>query len=135
MKRLKIAEKITSHRDKRCIQNFNKFQNFWQQNMKNLQDTRRRVCVTSNLNRQTNMINQWAKANGYSPSEIIIRRDEGVSAYHGDNLKQDAELGRFIIDAEKGLIPAGSILLTENHDRGASGEDFRLQRAVDCLSG
>ncbi len=69
------------------------------------------------LARQTGMIEKWVQDNGRSLGEISILKDEGVSAYGGDNLKEGAALHSFIRNAENGLVPHGSVLLVENTDR------------------
>jgi DNA invertase Pin-like site-specific DNA recombinase len=43
--------------------------------------------------------------------------DDGVSAWKGLNTTPDHELGRFIADARRKLIPPGDCLLIENYDR------------------
>jgi hypothetical protein len=46
-----------------------------------------------------------------------IRVDDGVSAFKGLNATPEHELGRFLAEARKGLIPPGDCLLLENWDR------------------
>jgi DNA invertase Pin-like site-specific DNA recombinase len=43
--------------------------------------------------------------------------DDGVSAFKGLNATPDHELGKFLAEARRGLIPAGDCLLIENYDR------------------
>jgi DNA invertase Pin-like site-specific DNA recombinase len=43
--------------------------------------------------------------------------DDGVSAFHGLNATPGHQLGQFLAEARKGLIPAGDCLLIENYDR------------------
>jgi DNA invertase Pin-like site-specific DNA recombinase len=51
---------------------------------------------------------------------VVNRRvlvDDGVSAWKGLNASKDHELGKFLQDAERGLIPPGDCLAIENYDR------------------
>jgi hypothetical protein len=43
--------------------------------------------------------------------------DDGVSAWKGLNASPNHQLGQFLADARKGLIPRGDCLLLENYDR------------------
>jgi DNA invertase Pin-like site-specific DNA recombinase len=43
--------------------------------------------------------------------------DDGVSAWKGLNASPNHQLGQFLADARKGLIPPGDCLLLENYDR------------------
>jgi DNA invertase Pin-like site-specific DNA recombinase len=46
-----------------------------------------------------------------------LRVDDGVSAFRGLNATPGHELGKFLVEAQKGLIPPGDCLLLENWDR------------------
>jgi DNA invertase Pin-like site-specific DNA recombinase len=46
-----------------------------------------------------------------------VRVDDGVSAWRGLNATPQHELGRFLAEANSGLIPPGDCLLLENWDR------------------
>jgi DNA invertase Pin-like site-specific DNA recombinase len=46
-----------------------------------------------------------------------IRVDDGVSAFKGLNATPDHELGKFLLEGQKGLIRSGDCLLLENWDR------------------
>jgi DNA invertase Pin-like site-specific DNA recombinase len=43
--------------------------------------------------------------------------DDGVSAWKGLNASPNHQLGQFLADARKGLVPRGDCLLLENYDR------------------
>jgi DNA invertase Pin-like site-specific DNA recombinase len=53
---------------------------------------------------------------GFALSKRILA-DDGVSAWKGLNASPNHQLGQFLADARKGLIPRGDCLLLENYDR------------------
>jgi Recombinase len=69
------------------------------------------------LERQTKAdVEEFCRRFGFKLSKRV-RVDDGVSAFHGLNATPDHELGRFVVEAQKGLIPPGNCLLLENWDR------------------
>ena len=68
-------------------------------------DSRRRQLAASR---------RYAELNGLDLAEPV--RDEGVSAYRGDNSEFGA-LSRFLKDLDSGLIERGSFLIVESLDR------------------
>ena len=67
------------------------------------------------LTRQTRECERYARTMGWTISATLT--DKGRSAYAGDHLKPDAELGIFIARLDRGEISNGSILLVERLDR------------------
>jgi DNA invertase Pin-like site-specific DNA recombinase len=73
------------------------------------------------LQRQTTAENksgmeEFARQFGFKLSKRI-RVDDGVSAWKGLNATPQHELGKFLVEAQGGLIPPGDCLLLENWDR------------------
>jgi DNA invertase Pin-like site-specific DNA recombinase len=69
------------------------------------------------LERQTAAdVGAFAERFGFQVSKRILV-DDGVSAWKGLNATPKHQLGQFLADAAKGLIPAGDCLLLENYDR------------------
>lgn len=69
------------------------------------------------LDRQTSAdISVFCKEHGFVPAKRTLV-DDGVSAFRGLNATPEHELGKFLLDAQKGLIPPGDCLLLENYDR------------------
>jgi DNA invertase Pin-like site-specific DNA recombinase len=69
------------------------------------------------LERQTTAdLGEFARRFDFSISKRILV-DDGVSAFKGLNASPDHELGKFLSDARRGLIPRGDCLLVENYDR------------------
>lgn len=68
------------------------------------------------LERQTESARRWCKESGHQLDESLALADLGVSAYAGDNASRGA-LSGFLVAAESGRIPKGSILLVESLDR------------------
>jgi hypothetical protein len=61
-------------------------------------------------------IAEFCRLFGFKQSKLI-RVDDGVSAWKGLNATPEHELGQFIAEAKKGLIPPGDCLILENYDR------------------
>lgn len=53
---------------------------------------------------------------GFQPSKRVLV-DDGVSAFEGLNATPNHELGKFLAEANRGLVPRGSCLVLENYDR------------------
>ena len=68
------------------------------------------------LERQTESARRWCLEKGFVLDESLALSDLGVSAYSGDNASRGALAG-FLVAAESGRIPRGSILLVESLDR------------------
>jgi hypothetical protein len=69
------------------------------------------------LERQTTAdLTTFAERYGFAVSKRILI-DDGVSAFHGLNATPAHQLGRFLAEATRGLIPPGDCLLLENWDR------------------
>lgn len=68
------------------------------------------------LERQVETSRRWCRENGYQLDESLALADLGVSAYSGKNASRGALAG-FLLAAETGRIPKGSILLVESLDR------------------
>jgi DNA invertase Pin-like site-specific DNA recombinase len=69
------------------------------------------------LERQTQAdVETFARQFGFAPSKRLLV-DDGVSAFHGLNATPEHQLGQFLAEARKGLIPPGDCLLIENYDR------------------
>src|SRR5262245_28451290 len=58
----------------------------------------------------------FCKQFGFRPSKAVLV-DDGVSAFRGRHLSPDHALGKFLAEAERGLVPPGDCLLIENWDR------------------
>jgi DNA-binding transcriptional MerR regulator len=69
------------------------------------------------LERQTTAnLAEFARLFGFDLSKRVLV-DDGVSAWKGLNASPEHQLGQFLADARKGLIPPGDCLLLENYDR------------------
>jgi DNA invertase Pin-like site-specific DNA recombinase len=69
------------------------------------------------LERQTKAdVDEFCRRFGFAPARRV-RVDDGVSAFKGLNATPEHELGKFLAEAQAGLIPAGDCLLLENWDR------------------
>ncbi|WP_457574839.1 recombinase family protein [Desulfolithobacter sp.] len=66
--------------------------------------------------RQLELSRKYAREHGLILDESLEMEDRGLSAYHGDHVKEGA-LGQFLRLVEQGKIPPGSVLLVENLDR------------------
>ena len=69
---------------------------------------------------------QWAAARGLMLDESLTLRDEGLSAYHQKHVKNGA-LGVFLLAADEGRIPSGSVLIVEGLDRLSRAEPIMAQ--------
>ncbi len=58
--------------------------------------------------------------------ESLSLRDEGLSAYHQQHVKQGA-LGAFLLAVSEGRIPEGSVLIVEGLDRLSRAEPIQAQ--------
>ncbi|PZR32610.1 recombinase family protein [Caulobacter segnis] len=67
------------------------------------------------LTRQSRMCEQFAQGKGWSVTGTLT--DRGKSAFKGEHLLPDAELGQFAAKVERGEIPRGTVLLAERLDR------------------
>lgn len=67
------------------------------------------------LSRQQRNCETFAHSQGWTVSETLT--DRGRSAYKGEHLLPDAELGKFVHGVDQGSIPHGSIILAERLDR------------------
>jgi hypothetical protein len=61
-------------------------------------------------------INEFCRLFGFKLSKRF-RIDDGVSAWKGLNASPEHELGQFLQEANRGLIPPGDCLILENYDR------------------
>src|SRR5262249_37215094 len=69
------------------------------------------------LERQTSAdVSKFCDLFDFTPSKRVLV-DDGVSAFKGLNATPDHELGRFLADAQRGLVRPGDCLLIENWDR------------------
>jgi hypothetical protein len=69
------------------------------------------------LERQTTAnMSEFAQRFGFILSKRVLV-DDGVSAFRGLNATPEHQLGQFLAEAKKGLIPPGDCLLLENYDR------------------
>lgn len=67
------------------------------------------------LSRQKERCEAFALENGWVVTEIMA--DKGKSAFKGEHLYPDAELGGFVARVQRGEIPIGSVLMAERLDR------------------
>jgi DNA invertase Pin-like site-specific DNA recombinase len=69
------------------------------------------------LERQTKAdVETFAQQFGFTPSKRVLV-DDGVSAWKGLNASPQHQLGQFLAEARRGLVPPGDCLLVENYDR------------------
>ncbi len=69
------------------------------------------------LERQTTAdVTSFAERFGFVVGKRVLI-DDGVSAWKGLNATPNHELGKFLAEARRGLIPPGDCLLIENYDR------------------
>lgn len=69
---------------------------------------------------------RWAADRGLVLDESLSLRDEGLSAYHQNHVKQGA-LGTFLRAVDEGRIPDGSVLIVEGLDRLSRAEPIQAQ--------
>ncbi len=67
------------------------------------------------LTRQSRACEQFVQARRWTVTGTLT--DKGKSAFKGEHLLPDAELGQFAAQVERGEIPPGTILLAERLDR------------------
>lgn len=67
------------------------------------------------LTRQSRNCEAFANPREWTVSEVLT--DKGRSAFKGEHLLPDAELGKFVARVESGEFPKGTILLAERLDR------------------
>jgi DNA invertase Pin-like site-specific DNA recombinase len=84
--------------------------------------------------RQTEATEAWCERNGIPLDRSLSMKDEGRSAYKGDNRSYKAALGRFLELVHEAKVPYGSYLIIENLDR-LSRQDERtaLRLWLDIL--
>jgi len=85
-----------------------------------------RQATGSSADRQLQYAQQWAAARGLQLDESLSLRDEGLSAYHQQHIKQGA-LGAFLRAIDEGRIPSGSVLIVEGLDRLSRAEPIQAQ--------
>lgn len=78
------------------------------------------------VDRQLRYAQHWAAQKGLLLDETLSLRDEGLSAYHQNHVKQGA-LGVFLKAVEGGRIADGSILVVEGLDRLSRAEPIQAQ--------
>ena len=76
--------------------------------------------------RQADYAKRWADEHGITLDETLSLKDEGLSAYHQHHVKRGA-LGVFLRAVEDGMIPSGSVLIVEGHDRLSRAEPILAQ--------
>lgn len=69
---------------------------------------------------------KWAKDHGLTLDSELTLRDEGLSAYHQNHIKQGA-LGTFLRAVEDGQIAPHSVLIVEGLDRLSRAEPMAAQ--------
>lgn len=85
------------------------------------------------LDRQLKMnVEGFCSLHGFTMSKRIWV-DDGVSAWKGLNATPEHELGKFIAEANKGLIRPGDCLLVENYDRLSRQDPFAAIGLVSAL--
>ena len=67
------------------------------------------------LNRQKERCEAYAAENGWQVTEVMT--DKGRSAFKGEHLYPEAELGQFVERVTRGEISSGSVLIAERLDR------------------
>lgn len=80
----------------------------------------------SSADRQLQYAQRWAAERGLQLDESLSLRDEGLSAYHQQHVKQGA-LGAFLLAVDEGRIPEGSVLIVEGLDRLSRAEPIQAQ--------
>ena len=82
----------------------------------------------TSIERQVELAEAYAKAKGWSISEIIT--DEGKSAFHAAHKRKSGGLGRIFERVKSGDVGAGDVLIVESVDR-LSRED--VMTALDSF--
>lgn len=85
-----------------------------------------RQATGSSADRQLQYAQRWAAERGLLLDESLSLRDEGLSAYHQQHIKQGA-LGAFLRAVDEGRIPDGSVLIVEGLDRLSRAEPIQAQ--------
>lgn len=85
-----------------------------------------RQATGSSADRQLKYAQAWAAERGLVLDETLSLRDEGLSAYHQNHVKQGA-LGTFLRAVDEGRIPQGSVLIVEGLDRLSRAEPIQAQ--------
>ncbi|QTS89046.1 recombinase family protein [Ectopseudomonas khazarica] len=85
-----------------------------------------RQATGSSADRQLQYAQRWAADRGLTLDESLSLRDEGLSAYHQNHVKQGA-LGTFLRAVDEGRIPDGSVLIVEGLDRLSRAEPIQAQ--------
>ena len=85
-----------------------------------------RQATGSSADRQLQYAQRWAADRGLVLDESLSLRDEGLSAYHQNHVKQGA-LGTFLRAVDEGRIPEGSVLIVEGLDRLSRAEPLQAQ--------
>lgn len=85
-----------------------------------------RQATGSSADRQLLYAQKWAAERGLVLDESLSLRDEGLSAYHQQHVKQGA-LGAFLKAVDEGRIPSGSVLIVEGLDRLSRAEPIQAQ--------
>ncbi|WP_313226765.1 recombinase family protein [Stutzerimonas chloritidismutans] len=85
-----------------------------------------RQATGSSADRQLLYAQKWAVERGLVLDESLSMRDEGLSAYHQQHVKQGA-LGVFLKAVDEGRIPSGSVLIVEGLDRLSRAEPIQAQ--------
>ena len=87
----------------------------------------------SSIDRQTAYAAQWAAEHGLTLDTSLNLRDEGLSAYHRQNVTRGA-LGTFFKAIDTGLVPRGSVLVVESLDRLSRADvDIALKQLLDII--
>ena len=85
-----------------------------------------RQSTGGSADRQLLYAQTWAAGRGLVLDESLSLRDEGLSAYHQQHVKQGA-LGAFLLAVSEGRIPEGSVLIVEGLDRLSRAEPIQAQ--------
>lgn len=85
-----------------------------------------RQATGSSADRQLKYAQAWAAERGLVLDETLSLRDEGLSAYHQNHVKQGA-LGTFLRAVDEGRIPQGLVLIVEGLDRLSRAEPIQAQ--------
>lgn len=80
----------------------------------------------TSVDRQVEYARRWAAERGLELDSGLSMRDEGLSAYHQQHVKQGA-LGVFLRAVEEDRIPSGSVLIVEGLDRLSRAEPIQAQ--------
>lgn len=93
-----------------------------------------RQATGGSVDRQLQYANAWAAQRGLVLDESLSLRDEGLSAYHQQHVKQGA-LGAFLRAVDEGRIPRGSVLVVEGLDRLSRAEPIQAQAQLAQIIG